>query len=227
MLCAAPPGSSCLTVWIREASKGEWRNVKANGGGFWTDQDVVAEGLEPLKSYEVKFCAKNSAGWGPSSPVSAALKIDDFVPLIPGAPVLEAVKKAGSIRVRWTAPPGSTHITVFLSKDGATKEMVDAASGKLGRGDAYRASPGTCLVTGLDGGAWYTAYITAMNAMGWSSYSPESKPLELKDDELEVTGSRSWAERDAELRKRAIDVDQAGPSTETVGIKKESKIARK
>ena len=54
-------------------------------------------------------------------------------------------------------------------------------------------------------------------------------PLKLKEDssELEVTGSRTWAERDAELRKRAIDVDQAGPSTETVGIKKESKIARK
>ena len=53
--------------------------------------------------------------------------------------------------------------------------------------------------------------------------------LKLKEDpsELEVTGSRSWAERDAELRKRAIDVDQAGPSTATMGIKKESKIARK
>ena len=39
--------------------------------------------------------------------------------------------------------------------------------------------------------------------------------------------SRSWAERDAELRKRAIDVEEAGPSTATVGVKKESKVARR
>ena len=76
-------------------------------------------------------------------------------------------------------------------------------------------------------GASYTAFISAGNTFGWGKDSPESKPLKLEDDELEVTGSRSWAERDAELRKRAIDVDQAGPSTATVGIKKESKIARK
>ena len=84
------------------------------------------------------------------------------------------------------------------------------------------------MVTGLEGGASYTAYISAWN-IGWGKPSPGSKPLKLKEDpsELEVTGSRTWAERDAELRKRAIDVDQAGPSTETVGIKKESKIARK
>ena len=138
----------------------------------------------------------------------------------------------GSLRVRWAAPPGSEFVTVFVKKDGGLHPhpVVDAATGKLGRGGvarAHRASTGECVVTGLEAGVSYTSVIKARNDFGWSHSSPESKPLTLKEDELEVTGSRSWAERDAELRKRAIDVDQAGPSTATVGVKKESKIARK
>ena len=86
------------------------------------------------------------------------------------------------------------------------------------------------MVTGLEGGAQYHALINAKNAFGWGNDSPFGKPLKLKEDpsELEVTGSRSWAERDAELRKRAIDVDdEAGPSKENRGVKKESKVARR
>ena len=126
-------------------------------------------------------------------------------------------------------PPGSDCVTVFLSKNDADEEPVDASTGKLGQGKAYRASLGECVVKGLEGGASYDAQICASNDFGWGDCSPFSQPLKLKEDpsELEVTGSRSWAERDAELRKRAIDVDKAGPSTATMGIKKESKIARK
>jgi len=86
------------------------------------------------------------------------------------------------------------------------------------------------VVTGLEGGASYEAQICASNDFGWGKSSPFSRPLKLKEDssELEVTGSRTWAERDAELRKRAIDVDdEAGPSKENRGVKKESKVARR
>ena len=44
------------------------------------------------------------------------------------------------------------------------------------------------------------------------------------EDEVEFSHEVTRDQRDAELRKRAIDVDEAGPST---GIKTESKIARK
>ena len=228
VLYAAPPGSSFLTMCIREVSEGaEWQDISDDI--FEPHEEVIATGLDSSKSYEVKFSGFNTAGWGEDSPVSRPLKIDDFVPPKPGAPVLEALEEPGSLRVRWAAPPGSDFVTVFLRKNDADEEPVDAASGKLGPGDAHDASDGTCVVTGLEGGASYEAQICASNDFGWGRDSPFSRPLKLKEDpsELEVTGSRTWAERDAELRKRAIDVDQAGPSTETVGIKKESKIARK
>ena len=232
VLYAAPPGSSLLDVRIREVSeRAEWQDISDEV--FEPNDEVIAAGLDPLKSYEVKFSAFNTAGWGEDSPVSRPLKIDDFVPPAPGAPVLEAMDEPGSLRVRWAAPPGSDFVTVYLSKNGAEAEAVDAATArtvKPGRpGRAHRASLGECVVTGLEGGAQYHALINAKNAFGWGNDSPFGKPLKLKEDpsELEVTGSRSWAERDAELRKRAIDVDQAGPSTATMGIKKESKIARK
>ena len=230
VLYAAPPGSSHLSFFIREVSEeAEWQDVSEEEEAYDADEDVVATGLDSSKTYLVKFAARNTAGWGEDSPVSAPLKINDFVPPKPGAPVLEALEEPGSLRVRWAAPPGSDFVTVFLRKNDADEEPVDAASGKLGSGDAHDASDGTCVVTGLDGGASYDAQICASNDFGWGRCSPFSRPLKLKEDssELEVTGSRTWAERDAELRKRAIDVDQAGPSTETVGIKKESKIARK
>ena len=230
VLYAAPPGSSHLSFFIREVSEeAEWQDVSEEEEAHDADEDVVATGLDSSKTYLVKFAARNTAGWGEDSPVSAPLKINDFVPPAPGAPVLEAVEEPGSLRVRWSAPPGSDFVTVYLSKNDADEEPVNAATGKLGEGQAYDASDGSCVVTGLEGGASYDAQISARNDFGWGKDSPFSRPLKLKEDpsELEVTGSRTWAERDAELRKRAIDVEEAGPSTETVGIKKESKIARK
>ena len=228
VLCAAPPGSSFITASIREVSAlAEWQDLNADGV-FKPDEEVIATGLDPLKYYEAKFSAFNDGGWGPDSPVSKPLKIDHFVPPTPGAPVLEAMEEAGSLRVRWAVLPGCTHISLYLSKNGA-KELEVAATGKVEKGDAHDASLGSCVVTGLEGGASYTALMCAENDFGCSHDSPYSKPLKLKEDpsELEVTGSRSWAERDAELRKRAIDVDKAGPSTATVGVKKESKVARR
>ena len=71
--------------------------------------------------------------------------------------------------MRWTAPPGSTHITVYLSKNGATKSQWMQPPGSWAVVTLTTHQTGTCVVTGLDGGAWYDAHITASNDFGWGS----------------------------------------------------------
>ena len=53
-----------------------------------------------------------------------------------------------------------------------------------------------------------TALIVAHNAIGASPDSPESDAAECEKDEVEVTGGRTWKERDAEARKRSLDVTE-------------------
>ena len=50
-----------------------------------------------------------------------------------------------------------------------------------------------------------------MNAFGFSGFSPGSTFRTLPEDDVEILGTRTQAERDAELRKRALDVDAHGP----------------
>jgi len=247
VLYAKPHGAQFFCVKLQADGEDTWLNVDSvsgklvPGGGkaFAPTEDCVVSGLDATKTYRAKLFVKNFVAFSDGSPVSLPLKIKDHVPLAPGAPVLEAVEEAGSLRVRWAVLPSSTVVTVKLAKEGGTGTFanVNSATSKLvtgqDNGKAYNAKVATCVVKGLEAGASYIALVCASNAFGWSKPSPHSKPLKLKEDPsgVEVTGSRSWAERDAELRKRAIDVDEAGPSaspaTATSGVKKESKVARR
>ena len=68
---------------------------------------------------------------------------------------------------------------------------------------------------GLSAGL-FEARVRTMNAVGFSDASPVSARLLVDDDdEVAIVGSQSWADRDRELRKRAIDIDGGGEEQPT------------
>lgn len=86
-------------------------------------------------------------------------------------------------------------------------EGMLAASGAAGT-KLNLLSPTEVAISGLLGGAKYESMIVAHNAIGASPDSPESDAAECEKDEVEVTGGRTWEERDAEARKRSLDVTE-------------------
>ena len=138
-------------------------------------------------------------------------------------PLLEAVDST-SLRVHFSPPPvrpgapAHDFVTVHVSDGGA---VVDAASSTLKPGLAFVAVVGFALVKGLSKEVSYRAKVSVRNIHGWGAHSPSSEPLQLPEPaspvsgpvsgpaspEVEVTGSKSREERDAELRKRSVDVD--------------------
>ena len=55
-----------------------------------------------------------------------------------------------------------------------------------------------------------------MNAVGFSDASPVSSRISVEDDDdIAIVGSKPWADRDRELRKRTIDIDDSDAQQET------------
>ena len=138
-------------------------------------------------------------------------------------------------------------MAVYVSDSGAWQTVDAAASTLKPLGRAFRAGVESALVKGLSEGVTYRAKVSVRNIHGWGAHSPSSEPLQLpepvlddseteEDDpedpeveaegeaspEVEVTGSKSREERDAELRKRAVDVDALDASGYPKRSKKES-----
>ena len=199
-------------------------------------------------SYRAKVSAKNACGWGAYSPVSEPLTLGAAAlrPIAPAAPLLEAVDST-SLRVHFSPPPvrpgdpALDFVAVYVS-DGGAWQTVDAAASTLKPlGRAFRAGVESALVKGLSEGVTYRAKVSVRNIHGWGAHSPSSEPLQLPDGdescdpedpeveaegeaspEVEVTGSKSREERDAELRKRAVDVDALDASGYPKRSKQES-----
>ena len=139
----------------------------------------------------------------------------------------------GKLRVRFTAPPAEpacSHVAVKLRKvgastwllfDNATKQLVEAGD------KAVPADASEVVAEGLSAGSW-EAIVAAKNTVGWSVFSPNSSSIAVADlfgsdddDEVAVVGSQSWAERDRELRKRAIDVEDEEQQETAQGPKRQ------
>ncbi|EOD22655.1 hypothetical protein EMIHUDRAFT_368284, partial [Emiliania huxleyi CCMP1516] len=211
--------------------------ISSNGSGtaHWADSRVaLVKGLAEGLSYRAQVNVKNACGWGAFSPVSEPLTLGAaaFKPIASAAPLLEAVDST-SLRVHFSPPPvrpgapAHESVTVYVGVGGAW-QTVDAASSTLKPGVAFRAGVGFALVKGLSEGVTYRAKVSVRNIHGWGAHSPSSEPLQLPEPaspvsgpassvsgpvsgpaspEVEVTGSKSREERDAELRKRSVDVD--------------------
>ena len=113
--------------------------------------------------------------------------------------------------------PPCTCITVAVCKDGGAWRYYDSVSQKLvDTGGKSVGLPKTSIdITGLNAGS-YEAKLGARNAHGWGAFGPASQKANVvaaaDDDEVSFTAMRTREERDAELRKRAVDVeaDDAG-----------------
>ena len=89
-----------------------------------------------------------------------------------------------------------------------------------------------CVVPGLLAGVAYEVTLFCHNAAGWGECGtpstlrqPATAPAPA--DDVQIVGGRTREQRDAELRKRAIDLD-ALPTPETVKTKEvDSKVKRR
>ena len=61
-------------------------------------------------------------------------------------------------------------------------------------------------VRGLAAATEYEATVIGANTFGWSAHSPATT-FKTLPGEVEVTGVQTQDERDAEAKKRAVDVD--------------------
>ena len=208
-----------------------------------TQKEVVVNGLRTGCKYHVKALAHNAHGWGPESPSSEAAETGS-APGKPCAPILEAAGP-NKLHVIYAAPPARpscTHVAVVLresgsdgwqsvkgdiSADGTRFEGTLVPRGEIGTKFPLKTSDNELgatevLISGLKGGAKYEAAIAVTNPIGTSTISEESDAVECERDDVEVTGERSWEDRDADARKRAMDVsDYESPPLKEQRIKQD------
>ena len=185
---------------------------------------MVVEGLA-AGWWEARVRAMNAVSFSAASPVSSAVAVlGPKVPPAPSAPLLEAAGN-GKLRVRFAAPaaePACSETAVYLRTVGAVVwGAVNGETKRLvydGKGSCVPLCTGEVVVQGLSAGSW-EARVRTMNAVGFSDASPVSSRIsvEAADDEgdVAIVGSKSWADRDRELRKRAIDIDDGDVQQET------------
>ena len=185
---------------------------------------IVVKGLSDQLTYKVALEAYKGC-WGPRGPWSKPLKLADHVPEPPCAPFLDKITQ-DSVRVSFSLMPKCSHATIRF-KQGATTLAVDDATNAatIGcvTGDATPASKGEdgVIVSSLLPDTAYEVSLSASyrNSNGWSAASPSTKFRTLPA-EVEITGTKTQEERDAELRKNAVDVDAADPPPKAKRAKK-------
>ena len=233
----AEPACSFMAVYLRMVGTAAWTTVSCNtrrlvesgkkGNSFPVNAGrvVVVEGL-CAGSWEAQVCAMNGVGWGAASPVSDAVAVlGPKVPPAPSAPLLEAVGE-GKLRVRFAAPLAKSpclHMAVYLRTVGTvlwgTVNSLTKRLDEIEKGRKSVPAPAgifsQVVVEGLSAGPWESK-VAAMNVVGWGVDSPVSSHVSVAtdDDDVAIVGSQSWADRDRELRKRAIDIDAEPQETE-------------
>ena len=185
---------------------------------------IVVKGLSDAKSYKVTLKGHNGCCWGLRGPWSKPLKLANHVPKPPGAPFLDKITQ-DSVRVSFSLMPTCSHAIIFF-KRGSTVLPVDNATHTLGvpGTGATPASKGKdgVVVSSLLPDTLYEVYILAryQNFNGWSDNGPSTKFC-TPPAEVEITGTKTQEERDAELRENAVDVESEPPTAKRA--KKEKK----
>ena len=202
---------TCDTCTLRKA--GELGPSFGMKGG----KTIVVEGLSSTISYTVRVNGHNGIGWGPWSSPSKPIKLLDFSPPVPCAPVVDQIT-ADSVRVFCALLPTCTSATIsFLAVDTGVQLFVDHGCGNELRplAGALSSSRHACykgvVVPGLSADTYYAVAYCQKNDFGWSPYSPRAKFRTLSD--VEITGTRTREERDEELKRHAVDVDADGDAS--------------
>ena len=138
------------TGWVAHAHSG-------------TATTATIAGLTDGTGYDVRVRATNAIGDGPWSDAAQGTPEGGRVPAKPARPTATAA--VTEVAVSWTAPydRGSAitayHVQYFLDRDYWTNWRMDLTGT-------------TTTITGLLPGSSYGARVRAMNAAGWSAWSP-------------------------------------------------------
>ena len=219
---ATPPGCTSVNIifWDGESEQqvmSNWKLGPNDCGGSICDSlgpSILVKGLSFESTYEVALEAIDGC-WGPRGPWSKPLKLADHTPEPPSSPVIDSITE-DSVRVSFSLLPDCSHGGLWFLQ-GNKVLYFDYASGTLsGPGSRFAITPASegkkgIVVSGLLPYTSYEVKCKAMNAFGFSGFSPGSTFRTLPEDDVEILGTRTQAERDAELRKRALDVDAHGP----------------
>ena len=231
---AVPPDCTCAGVKFYEdgakhgrvvasdtftPGTGALRKVGETGPSFsvrGTSRSILVKGLSPTVTYRAVVIAGNYVGFGPSSPVSRPMKLADYRPPAPCVPALSKIT-SDAVRVRFSLSPHCNSAMVQFKSHGVTRGVDGGNGNKLAPlGSALAATNDGIVVPGLVPDYEYEVCVSAHSKFGWSPYSPWAKFRTLKDGDVEITGTKTQAERDAEAKKRAVDVDAEDGEPERV-----------
>ena len=179
-------------------------------GGMKRGKIIVVKGLSSEISYTVRVNGHNGIGWGPWSSPSKPIKLADHQPPAPSAPVVDRIT-ADSARVFCAVLTNCRASIGFLAVGTGIELFVDHGWGNELRplAGALSSSRHACykgvVVPGLSADTEYAVAYCQKNDFGWSPYSPRTKFRTLSD--VEITGTRTREERDEELKRHAVDVD--------------------
>ena len=184
-------------------------------GGFACGKpgpSIIVTGLSATLTYKVALASSNGRCWGTRGPWSKPLKISAHVPEPPSAPLVDNITQS-SVRLRLKLMSDCTAGGIELTH-GNVCDYFDYTTLKLVTPKVARPPPASKLaegivISGLQPDTSYQVACCSRSKIGWGEYGPLSNFRTLSD--VEITGTRTQEERDAELRKRAVDVDVADP----------------
>ena len=198
-------------------------------GGFRAINVNERTGLDKVKiklparnvEYAISLAAFNGVAWSGFG-AESTINLADHVPLVPCAPLIDTIGEDSAI-VRFSPPPSklSAHgsqVALAFREDGAptaaTRYFCSNRDELVG-GDPTRNALGVLnpkkhgraiRVRGLAAATVYEVTVIGVNQYGWSEPSTPNTFTTLPG-EVEVTGVQTQDERDAEAKKRAVDVD--------------------
>ena len=202
---AVPPDCTCAGVKFYGDGAKHGRVVASDT----KSRSILVKGLSPTVTYRAVVIAGNYVGYGPSSPASRPLKLADYSPPAPCVPALSKIT-SDTVRVRFSLSPDCTAARVQFKNRGVVQGVDGGSGNKLApHGSVLSAILGDqgFVVPGLLPDTEYEVRVSAHSKFGWSPCSPWVKFRTLKDGDVEITGTKTQAERDAEAKKRAVDVD--------------------
>ena len=226
---AVPQGCSAVDVIFYEDGASKGRTVafetytlrKAGEVGFTLfttgGKTIVVKGLSSKISYTVRVAAHNGNGWGPWSPPSTPMRLQDYAnqPPAPSAPVVDQIS-SDSARVFCAVLPTCSHASIVFAAVGTGLELsIDpfqrnrlVPSETVGATPSPRAECYTGVVmSGLSPDTKYAVAYSQKSGFGWSRDSPCTTFRTLPSDDFEITGTKTREERDEELKRHAVDVD--------------------
>ena len=123
------------------------------------------------------------------------MKLADYSPPAPCVPALSEIT-SDTVRVHFSLNPDCDLAKARFKNNRRRPIEMTVRLGIQG-----------AIVPGLLPDTEYEVCVSAHSKFGWSPDSPFVKFRTLKDGDVEITGTRTQAERDAEAKKRAVDVD--------------------